>query len=182
MTGYKAEQFASLPEQYPGLHLISNPLYASCHTISSLYAARDHLEDCLIIDGDQRVYNPKALSPYFTHSGYQVTWQEEKLNDWIFKTGEDDIIQSCIRSGAGHGWEFHPISRWTAEDGRKLSRHLEIEFEKGNTQIYWEDVPVFCYPQEYTLGIRRMEKEDIIEIDTMEELIALDPAYRNWHV
>ena len=32
----------------------------------------------------------------------------------------------------------------------KLNHHLEIEFEqKKNRQIYWDDVAIFCYPEEY---------------------------------
>ena len=55
-------------------------------------------------------------------------------------------------------------------DGQKLKRHLEIEFEeKKNTQIYWDDVAMFCYPQEYKLGIMEMKRGDIVEIDNLEE-------------
>lgn len=63
---------------------------------------------------------------------------------------------------------------------KKLKRHLEIEFEqKKNRQIYWDDVAMFCYPKEYQLGIRPMNKDDIIEVDNLSELIALDASYKN---
>ena len=58
-----------------------------------------------------------------------------------------------------------------------MRRHLELEFEaKKNRQIYWDDVALFCHPEEYRLGIRPMEKGDIIEIDSLEELAAADPS------
>ena len=73
------------------------------------------------------------------------------------------------------------MQRWTAEDGKKLKRHLEIEFEqKKNRQIYWDDVAMFCYPEEYQLGIRPMNKDDIIEVDNLSELIALDGSYKKY--
>ncbi|MDY4045165.1 MAG: phosphocholine cytidylyltransferase family protein, partial [Oscillospiraceae bacterium] len=57
--------------------------------------------------------------------------------------------------------------------------HLEIEFEqKKNRQIYWDDVAMFCYPEEYQLGIRPMNRNDIIEVDNLNELIALDTSYK----
>ena len=57
-------------------------------------------------------------------------------------------------------------------------RHLETEFEeRENRQIYWDDVAMFCHREEYSLGIREMHRGDIIEIDDMEELIAMDPTY-----
>ena len=63
----------------------------------------------------------------------------------------------------------------------KLNHHLEIEFEqKKNRQIYWDDVAIFCYPEEYQLGIRPMNKDDIIEVDNRSELIALDASYKKY--
>ena len=68
----------------------------------------------------------------------------------------------------------------TKEDGKKLKKHLEIEFEKKkNVNIYWDDIALFCYPNEYDLGIFEMKKEDIIEIDTLKELQEIDSYYKN---
>ena len=39
---------------------------------------------------------------------------------------------------------------------------------------------MFCYPDEYKLGIHPMEYRDIIEIDNLSELVALDPSYKNY--
>ena len=38
---------------------------------------------------------------------------------------------------------------------------------------------MFCYPDEYELGIYPMEKTDIVEIDNLEELLDLDPSYQS---
>ena len=78
----------------------------------------------------------------------------------------DGIVTACSRTGGKGGWQLYSISRWTAGDGKRLKHHLEIEFEqKQNRQIYWDDVAMFCYPEEYQLGIRPMNKDDIIEVD-----------------
>lgn len=56
-----------------------------------------------------------------------------------------------------------------------------MEFEqKKNRQIYWDDVAMFCYPEEYQLGIRPMQKGDIIEVDDLRELAALDKTYERF--
>ena len=52
--------------------------------------------------------------------------------------------------------------------------------KKKNTQIYWDDVALFCYPEEYQLGIREMDREDILEIDNLYELIQIDPSYQKY--
>lgn len=180
VVGYLKEQFYSLPQQYPGLRIIENPYYDTCNNISSLYVAREHLEECIILDGDQIIYNSKVLSPGFERSGYNSVWTDKNTDEWL-QTVEDGIVTSCSRTGGKGGWQLYSISRWTAEDGRRLRHHLEIEFaQKGNHQIYWDDVAMFCYPQEYRLGIWPMSHEDVVEVDSLRELAALDKTYQNY--
>ena len=178
VVGYRKEQFANLPVEYPGVRLIESPYYETCNNISSLYVAREYLSDCFILDGDQMIYNPSILSPEFERSGYYAIWREGKTREWLLQV-ENGIVTSCSRNGGSHGWQLCSISCWSQEDGARLRRHLEIEFEeKKNRQIYWDDVAMFCYPEQYQLGIREIKSEDYQEIDTLEELASTDPAYK----
>ena len=178
VVGYLKEQFACLPQEYPGLTLIENPWYDTCNNISSLYVAREHLSDTIILDGDQIIYDPSILSPEFSRSGYNAVWTDEPTDEWLM-TVENGIVTACSRTGGSGGWQLYSISRWSQEDGAKLRRHLELEFEeKQNRQIYWDDVALFCHPEDYQLGIRPMEKGDIVEIDGYDELVAMDESYK----
>lgn len=180
VVGYLKEQFEKLKRDYPSIELIENPYYDTCNNIASLYVAREHIENAIILDGDQIIYNPAVLSPEFERSGYNSVWTDEETDEWL-QTVNDEIVTSCSRTGGKGGWQLYSISRWTAEDGKKLKHHLEIEFEqKHNRQIYWDDVVMFCYPDEYQLGIRPMDKDDITEVDNLSELIALDSSYRKY--
>ncbi|MGE9908180.1 NTP transferase domain-containing protein [Lachnospiraceae bacterium SGI.231] len=180
VVGYLKEQFVDLEKEYPGLILIENPYFDTCNNISSLYVAREHLKNVMILDGDQLIYNPDILSPEFERSGYNSVWTDEKTDEWL-QTVENGIVTACSRTGGEKGWQLYSISRWTAEDGRKLKHYLEVEFEqKKNRQIYWDDVAMFCYPTEFQLGIYPMQQEDIIEIDNLSELIKLDDAYQQY--
>lgn len=180
VVGHLKEKFRVLEQEYPGLRLIENPYYSSCNNISSLYVARQYIENAIILDGDQMIYNKGVLSPEFERSGYNCIWTEKETDEWLL-TVEDDIVRDCSRTGGKEGWQLFSVSRWTKEDGKKLRRHLEIEFEeKKNTQIYWDDVALFCYPQDYSLGIRRMERGDVMEIDDLKELAGIDESYRRY--
>lgn len=180
VTGYLKEQFEQLKEQYPDLDLIENPYYDTCNNIASLYMAREYLSDCMILDGDQIIFNPDILSPEFTLSGYNGVWTDGHTNEWLMRT-ENGIVTSCSRTGGSSGWQLYSISRWSAEDGAKMRKQLETEFEvRKNTSIYWDDVPMFCYPHEYTLGVREMKYDDIIEIDGLDELVQIDPSYAKY--
>ncbi len=180
VVGYKKEQFKQLQEDYPFIKLIDNPYYDTCNNIASLYVAREYLEDCIILDGDQIIYNKSILQPDFEHSGYNSVFVKYETDEWL-QTVENGIVVSCSRTGGSYGWQLYSISRWTAEDGARLKKHLEIEFEqKKNRQIYWDDVAMFCYPNDYKLGIYPMNKEDIIEVDSIAELAALDKSYEKY--
>ena len=177
VVGYRKEQFACLTAEYKGVTLIENPYWDSCNNIASLYVAREQLENAMILDGDQIIYKKEILAPEFTHSGYNAVWTDEKTDEWLMQV-KDGIVCSCSRTGGKDGWQLFSVSRWNREDGKRLKRHLELEFEKKqNRQIYWDDVAMFCHFQEYELGIYPMQKGDLIEIDDFSELCELDPSY-----
>lgn len=178
VVGYLKEQFQALTREYPSVTLIENPWYDSCNNISSLYAAREHLEDAIITDADLIIRDPRVLAPEFEHSGYNAVWTDGPTDEWLL-TVEGGVVASCSRTGGAHGWQLYSVSRWSAQDGRRLRRHLEIEFEeKRNRDIYWDDVALFCHPDEYRLGVFPMKAGDIAEVDSLAELAALDPSYQ----
>ena len=180
VVGYLKEQFQVLTREYPNVTLIETPWYDTCNNISSLYAAREHLEDAIITDADLIIRDPRVLAPEFERSGYNAVWTDEPTDEWLL-TVEDGVVTSCSRTGGTHGWQLFSVSRWSAADGRRLRRHLEIEFEeKGNRDIYWDDVALFRYPKEYQLGVFPMEAGNIVEVDSLAELAALDPSYRKY--
>ena len=178
VVGYLKEQFQSLAEQYPDITLIENPDFDSWNNVASLYAARAYLSDCMIMDGDQIIYQPEILDPCFDRSCYNAIRTDSPTNEWLLQV-ENGIVKDCSRTGGSHGWQLYSISRWTAEDGAKLRRHLEQEYHKGNRTIFWDDLPLFLYRDEYEIGIHKMKKEAVVEIDTFDELKSIDPSYRS---
>ncbi len=172
VVGYLKEQFEFLPEEYPGVILVENKYFDSCNNISSLYVVRDHLRDCIILDGDQVIYNPDILFTDFNRSGYSALWREDYTREWLMDV-KDGIVCGCSRDGGAHGWQLFSISRWSSEDGIKLSGFIEEEFESGNTDIYWDDVVMFLHFSDFELGIYELKKEDVTEIDTVDEYYAI---------
>lgn len=180
VIGYLKERFRELQESYPDIVLIENPYFDQCNNISSLYVAREHLSDVIILDGDQMIYDSEILRPEFERSGYCCSWTEEETDEWLMQV-ENGIVTSCCRNGGEKGYQLYSVSLWSAEDGARLRNHLEQEFEvKKNRDIYWDDVAMFCYPKEYQLGIREIPKGALTEIDSLEELAAIDEGYRSY--
>ena len=178
VVGYLKEQFYQLERQFPGVKIIENPYYETCNNISSLYVARDYIEEAIILDGDQIIYNPAVLQPEFDRSGYNCIWTEHETDEWLLSV-ENGIVKSCSRNGGKNGWQLFSISRWTSSDGKRLKKHLELEFEKNKSyQIYWDDIAIFCHANDYELGIYKMNPGDVIEIDNISELARLDHRYQ----
>lgn len=179
VVGYLKEAFLPLTKEYPQVSLIENPHYDTCNNISSLYAVREYLQDSTIImDGDQIVHNPDILKPDFEHSGYCSVWTTTETKEWL-QTVEHNFVTSCSRTGGKNGWQLYGISFWTREDALHLKHCLEIEFEKNkNFDIYWDDIALFCYPEEFQLQVREIHAGDVIEIDNLAELAAMDTSYR----
>lgn len=71
VTGYLKDCFAYLPDKYPNadIDLIFNEDYQECNNISSLYAARNFLDETMIIDGDQIIKNQEVLTPFLNVQG-----------------------------------------------------------------------------------------------------------------
>ena len=83
VVGYLKEKFDILKSEYDGITLIENPYYMECNNISSLYVARDYIEEAIILDGDQIIYNPDILSPEFERSGYNSVWTDTETDEWL---------------------------------------------------------------------------------------------------
>ena len=180
VVGYHKEQFYEWAMGRSGISIIENPLYDQCNNISSLYVAREHLDDVIILDGDQIIYNSNILKPEFEKSGYNGIWTDGDTDEWLM-TVENNRVISCSRTGGKNGWKLFSVSRWSKQDGQKLRKYLEVEFEQNqNTQIYWDDVAMFCHFDDFDLGVIPMERKDIIEIDNFDELIELDKSYLNY--
>ena len=177
VVGYKKECFEILKEKYPNIDLVENIYYDKYNNISSLYSVRDKLDGaCIIVDGDQIIYKDSILAPEFDLSGYSAAWVEGETDEWLMQE-KDGVVTECSRTGGARGWQLYSISRWTKDDAKKLKDFVELEFENGNRQIYWDDVPMFCHFDKFKLGINQIDKEDIVEIDSFQELVEIDNSY-----
>lgn len=183
VTGYMMECFRELLEKYPNVHLISNQFYTEYNNISSLYAAKNVLDTgaCMILDGDLVISNPDILHADFERSGYNAIWTEMGSEEWLMQVDENGTVTSCSRDGGERGWILFSISRWSAEDSRKLKKYLEYEFDHaGNRHLYWDDVAMFRHFDKFSLGIIPMNRGDVVEIDSYEELVAADRSYADY--
>ena len=177
VTGYLSECFQGLEEKYPGVKLVHNPDYAAGNSITSLYHAREYMtESAILMDGDIIVVNPDILKPDIRRSCYCCMWMDTYSDEWILHE-TDGIVTGCQAEG-GTGWALRSVSLWTREDILRMRRQLTEAYEKdGLRNVFWDQIPIFCHPEDYEIGIRPIALTDLVEIDTLEDLCRMDPTY-----
>ncbi len=179
VVGYLKERFAEVKADYPMVQLVENPCYETEENISSIYRVRDLLENTMIIEGDQYFFSPEPLSPEYEHTEYNCFWTDTPTKDWIVDVDENDRITGYRDRGGPKGWLCYGVSRWTPEDGRKLKKYIELEYEqKMNRHIHWDYVPFEVHKDQFDLYIRKTLPEQRVELDSVEEIARIDPAYK----
>ncbi len=179
VIGYKEEQFQYLSEKYP-VTLIVNPDYDTCNNISSLYCARNYLCNSVILDADIWIENDSVIKTSFDYSGYTSLWTSDYSDEWIQYVDKNSFVQECSRGGA-NGWILYSISYWSKADCESLKKDLVNEFiTNKNTQIYWDDIPMFCCSKHYVLQIKEAKQNDFTEFDSIKELAEYDRSYQEY--
>ncbi len=175
VIGYKKEQFLDLLKKYPNLNFIENDLYDKTNNISSIYKALDLLDNTYICEADLILSNKKIIRKYQFNTNY-LGFYVDKTSDWCFKT-TDSIITKTSSIGGDECYQMIGISYWSPNDSKMLKRDLKELFEIGNTHLYWDNVALTERKENYKIKLRKCLKSDVVEIDTFDELCAIDSTY-----
>ena len=175
VRGYLSEQFDQLLYKYPNIKFIENPAYNEANNISSAMCARYNFGNSYICEADLIIKNPKLITKYQYHSNYCGV-KCERTDDWCLFVNKGRITGVSV--GGFNAYRMVGISYWTEEDGRKLADCIQKVYEMpGGKEKYWDSVPLDVCKTEFNLSVRECSFDDFTEIDTFNELKALDPSY-----
>ncbi len=175
VRGYLWEQFDCLLHKYPMIRFIENPLYNEANNISSAYVARDLLCNAYVCEADLYVKNPHLIRKYEYSTNYLGVYKEY-TDDWCFKVRGGSIKELLV--GGTDCYHMYGISYWNEEDGKKMSRDIEDTFHMpGGKEKYWDEVSMRVCKKNYDISVRICSDGDIVEIDTFNELKAIDSVY-----
>ena len=175
VRGYLGEQFDTLLYKYPNLKFITNDKFNEANNISSVVLAKDYLQNAYIVESDLLLHNKNLIKKYQYSSNY-LGIPVESSNDWCLHT--TNKIISKVSIGGENCFQMVGISYWTEKDGAQLAKDAEEVFNApGGKERYWDQVPLEYCINNYKLSVRQCTFDDIIEIDTFNELKAIDKAY-----
>lgn len=176
VRGYLGEQFDQLKYKYPTIKFIENPVYNEANNISSISCASYLLKNAYVLEGDLMLYNPKLITKYQYQSNY-LGIKCDTTDDWCFKVNDKGIIKKMLVGGTDC-YQMVGISYWDEKDGAKLVGHVKQVYESpGGKERYWDQVALEYFLGEYDVYVRECHFEDIVEIDTFNELKQLDKTY-----
>lgn len=177
VRGYLAEQFDVLKYKYPHIQFYENPIYNEANNISSAMCTRFLLGNAYLFEADLLISNPSIIKKYHYTSDFMGI-KKEWSDDWCFTVNDGYIVDEKIGGQGNNNYQMVGISYWNAEDGRKLSEHIDEAYHMpGGKERYWEQVPLVIFKDKYKVAICECKEEDIVEIDTFRELKAIDKTY-----
>lgn len=178
VRGYKKEQFDILLEKYPYIQFVDNELYNVSNNISSVYVAKDYINNCYICEADLYINTPSIIKKYQYATNYLGAYVQE-TDDWCFWKTNGYI--SKMRIGGENCYHMVGISYWNNEDSKKLATFVsEVFHSRGGKENYWDNVPLKIHKKDFKIEIKECKKSDVVEIDTFDELKAFDPTYVNY--
>lgn len=176
VTGYLGERFQYL-EDLLSVRIIRNPEYQTRNNHSSIYYAREVLANSYICCADdyfpENPFHAEEPRPF-----YSALYSDGPTEEYCLTTDESGRITD-VRIGGARSWYMLGHVCWdeafTADYLRFL---LEAYPQPRFRDAYWETIYMEHLP-ELALYQKNYAPGSILEFDTLEELRAFDPFYRD---
>lgn len=176
VRGYLSEQFDQLRYKYPRIQFIENPGYNEINNISSAMCVRYLFQNAYVLESDLILRNPKLIRKYEYCSNF-LGIPVKVTDDWCISTDKNGVIKSEAIGGKDC-YQMVGISYWDADDGSKLANDLNDVFTSpGGKERYWEQTALVYKKENYQVRIRECSFDDVVEIDTYNELKKIDKLY-----
>jgi len=183
VVGYKSEQFNYLTHNYNNLSIIKNTEYLTVNNISSIYAAINVLgnEDCFICEADLYISDPSIFLADLDHSCYYGKMVKGHSDDWVFEQDNNGRI-TRVGKGGDDCFNMCGVAWFKKEDARKIANAIKEKYNRPGTyeNLFWDDV-VNEQIQNIDLVVHEVFNEQIVEIDSVNELEIIDPNYKEYN-
>ena len=179
VTGYLGEQFSYLTDRYPRLKLIGNPDYMTVNNISSIKAVTPYLRGrtAFICEADLYIPDPSVFEDKLDGSCYFGIFVHGHSDDWVFDTDENGLITRVGKTGDDL-YNMCGIAYFLKDDSTIIADRIDERYGlPGYEDLFWDDV-VNDNLDKLSLTVHPVDKGRITEIDSVDELISIDPSYK----
>ena len=181
VTGYLGDQFGYLEDKYEGLKIVHNKDFETVNNISSIRVMCDELirteDDVFICEADLYISDDTLFDAELDHSCYFAKMVPGHSDDWVFDVNDDGKITRVGKVGDDH-YNMVGVAWFRKDDARILGKAVEEACGKpGYEDLFWDDV-VDRNLDKLDLTVHPITGSEMIEIDTVEELAAIDNSYK----
>lgn len=171
VVGYMKEKYEYLIDKF-NVKLIYNPEYSSKNNLHSLNLVADNLSNTYIMPCDIRA-KKNPFSKNEMYSWYAVT--RKTLPDSVLKISRQRKINLTNK----HGNSMLGIAFLLENESSILREKIkEMVNDDKNDDKFWEDA-LFNYEYDKSLFARLYEIDEVVEINTYEQLRELDEKSNN---
>ncbi len=175
VTGYLNEQFEILLKKYPNIKFVFNKKYNEANNIASAYLIKDKLANAYVLESDLYLYNPSLIRKYEYSSNFLGKYVNV-TDDWCLEVKNGIITKEKV--GGYNCYQMYGISYYNEADAKKMEVDIANVYNSpGGKEKYWEQVILDVCKKHYQIALRECYEGDIIEIDTFNELKAIDKTY-----
>lgn len=178
VVGYLGDAFGYLTEKYPGLTIVRNTEYMEKNNISSIHAVANVLgkADCFICESDVYLEDASIFDAQLEKSCYYGKMVQGFSDDWLFDTDEFGKIINVGKSGTDK-MNMVGIAYFKQADAKILADAILAAYETpGHENLYWDEV-VDANLDKLDMVVHEVKGTELVEIDSVEELKAVDPSY-----
>lgn len=177
VTGYLWDQFTYLEQKYTQIHIIVNPDYETVNNISSVHAVGDILgsADCFICEADLYIADKSIFLRELDTSCYYGKMVKGYSDDWVFDLDHEYIKR--VGKGGKDTYNMVGIAYFKQREAVMLKSAINETYALGGYEnLFWDDV-VNQNLDKLKLTIQPVLPNQIIEIDSVEELCRIDKSY-----
>lgn len=176
VTGYMKERFSYLKDKY-NIEIVENPVYMERNNNSSIFAVKDYLQNSYICSAD----NYFTINPFEKEveggAYYSAIYADERTEEWCLSVDDQDCITGVMIGGTQQ-WYMIGHAFWAKDFSEKFVAILEKDYPKEETKNkLWEAIYIE-HLNDLKMKIRRYQKGEILEFDSLYELGNFDVRYQ----
>lgn len=180
VVGYLKEAFRDLPKKYPNLELVENTEYMIKNNISSIHAVADLMgkEDCFICEADLVVSDPGIFDAKLDGSCFFGKMVKGHSDDWVFDLDQDGWITRIGKYG-DDAYNECGICHLKQQDAALIAKAVKEAYQHpGHEDLFWDQIADQQLPR-LKVRVHPVSPDQIVEIDSVAELKAIDSTYEN---
>lgn len=177
VVGFMKEKYFYLEGKYDSVELIVNNSFDKKGNLLSVYAAREYFGNTYLCCADQYfAVNPFLEEPEYSYRA--CMFQDGSFQEFQVALSNENIITG-FQVGGHDSYCMVGHAYFTESFSRKFLDLVEVEKEEfGVANLFWEEFYA-KHQQDLTLHARIMDKDEVMEFDSVEELRSFDQDFLN---